>query len=118
LEKFIRDEMLKSKEPPTEKVISKCFDPLKSMFKVADQIKALQTRYPKIIKSFDISKRGEIEVIYWKLEQQDDAIPDPQNPGWDFVRNEVEGIIPYSVALHLNKEDLAEGRDIEDKVVS
>ena len=87
LQKYIQDEIIKCKEPPVAKITTKCFDGMKTHFKVTDRINALKAQYPKIIKSFDVSKRGIIEVDYFKYEAPEDALPDPQNPGWEFVRN-------------------------------
>ena len=117
LEKFIAEELVKFTEPQREKITTKCFENLKNNFKVGDKLKALQNQYPKIIKSFDVSKKDGISVEYNKIELPDDIIPSAYNPDWNFVRNEVEGIIPYSVALHLNKDDLEDGRNVEDEVI-
>ncbi len=45
-------------------------------------------------------------------------MPDPQNPGWEVVRNEVEGIIPYFVAINLNKNQLQGIKNVEEEVFS
>lgn len=42
LEKFINEELVKSSEPPREKVTTKCHDNQKQSFKVLDKLKALQ----------------------------------------------------------------------------
>ena len=118
LEIFINKEIHKNIEPTIVKISSKCNDDMKTHFNVADKIKNLQSKYPNIIKSFDISKNDIIEVEYVKIETQNGSVHNRENPGWEQVRNKVEGIIPYSVALNLNKENLAKDKDIEDEVVS
>jgi hypothetical protein len=47
----------------------------------------------------------------------DDIIPSAYNPDWNFVRNEVEGIIPYSIALYLKKDGIDDGKNVEIKVI-
>lgn len=82
-------------EPPTEVFETKCFDVFKGEFKVEENLRKLKERYSKIIKSYDVTKKGRIEVVYWKVSLPDAVLATSANPDWNFVKNEVDGIIPH-----------------------
>ena len=83
---------------------------------MGENLRKLKERYNKIIKSFDVSKQGKVEVVYWKVTLPDDRIATEANPDWDFVKNEVEGIIPHYLDVHLNKEGISNSFDLEEMI--
>jgi hypothetical protein len=82
-------------EPPTEVCSSSCHEQLKRSLKINAAIKALQQKYNKIIKDFDITKPEKVNVTYWKLELPEGQAPTDEAPNWEYVRNLVEGIMPH-----------------------
>jgi hypothetical protein len=103
-------------ELPTEVCETKCIDNFKKQFKVEENLRKLKERYNKIIKSFNVTKKGLVEVVYWKVTLPDDKVASQANPDWDFVKNEVEGIIPHQLNVHLNKDGIANPHNIEDNI--
>lgn len=106
------------KSEPTEVCTSMCHNSLKGPSKINDAIKTLQKKYNKIIKDFDTSKPNKVVVTYWKVELPEGQAPTDQVPDWEFVRNIVEGSIPYQAQYKLFLIGEADTQAIAEKAVN
>ncbi len=66
-----------------------------------EKIGDLKKKYRGFIESFDLTKRNIIEVVYITYDFGPDFVPSINNPNWEFVKNEVEGIIPVKYEFQL-----------------